>query len=386
MKTIKVLHLSTHNENCGIGMYQEQFLQCMWQLQGVSNEFFRWSPNKLKVMPPAELKSAMQELKAQLKDFDILHIQHEYSFFKSNELEQAITVAKQLKKKVIVTFHTAPDAHYPKPELGNFRIKSALKYLYKRMTFQKFLGRYITPLNKADLILTPNHITHDNLVKYGVKADKITILTHPIPEVKTDKKLTELHRQLKVKNGDVLLGTVGYVSETKGVLDAVKALLFLPANYKLAIIGGLHPQGGADQFLNHISDVITQNNLQERVHITGYVEGEARKNGLIQEVDICLYPYDKGYYNYVSSAALSDAFANYKAIVVYPTNSFKETSAETGALTFTSSFSYHELARTVKELNIPAAAKRSKQFALDNTYSKKAQQLVELYHRLLAAG
>lgn len=383
MKTINVLHLSTHNENCGIGMYQEQFLQCMQPIEGVKNEFFRWSPNKLKVMPPNELKSAMEELKTTLKQFDILHIQHEYSFFKQNELEQAITIAKHLKKKVIVTFHTAPDAHYPKPELGNIRIKSALKYAHKRMTFQKFLDRYILPINKADLVLTPNNITRDNLIKHGVKAEIITVFTHPIPEVKAAKKSTELHKQLKIKKGDILLSTVGYISETKGVLEAVKALLFLPDNYKLAIIGGLHPQGGADQFLNHISDVIIQNNLQQRVHITGFVEGEARKNALIQEVDVCLYPYDKGYYNYVSSAALSDAFANHKAIVAYPTNSFRETSAESEALTFTPAFSYHELARTIKELDIPAAAERSKQFALANTYSKKAKQLVEKYQMLL---
>lgn len=383
MKTIKILQLSSHNESCGIGRYQEQFVDHMKSMSDVETNFFSISPYALRPMNSEEFKKALFQLEKELNSYDILHIQHEYSFFKDSQLAAHIAVARRLKKKVIITFHTAPDAHYPQPTLAALRVKSTLRFMYSKVRARAFRQSYIEPLNKADMVLTPNNLTKNNLIKYGVIADKIQLFTHPVPEVKSSKKSTEIHKALSVKPGDTIISTVGYISETKGVLDAVKALLFLPATYKLAIIGGVHPRGNGEAYLNHIADVISQNRLQDRVHITGFIEDDARRHALVRESDICLYPYEKAYYQFVSSAALNDAFANAKPIVAYPTEAFKETDGGTNVLNLTTTFSYHELAQKIVSLDLKKAAKQSKEFATTNSYSNKTNELVGYYRQLL---
>ena len=50
-KQLHVLHFTTHNEDCGIGKYQEQFLRAMSGDETViHNEIFLYSPNKTKMM------------------------------------------------------------------------------------------------------------------------------------------------------------------------------------------------------------------------------------------------------------------------------------------------------------------------------------------------
>ena len=386
MKKIKILHLSSHDESCGIGRYQEQFVDCMQSNTVVENKFFSISPYKLRPMDASEFKKALKQLEDELKTYDILHIQHEYSFFKDTQLADHIAVAKKLKKKVIVTFHTAPDAHYPQPTLSALRVKSTLRFMYGKFNARTFRQSYIEPLNKADMVLTPNNLTKNNLIKYGVMPEVIQLFTHPVPEVSSAKASTELKKALSIKAGDILMSTVGYIAPTKGVIDAVKALLFLPDNYKLAIIGGVHPRGNDEAYLNHIADVISQNNLQKRVHITGFIEDDVRRHGLVREASLCLYPYEKSYYQYVSSAALNDAFANAKPIVAYPTEAFKETDAGTHVLNLTSTFSYHELAQTVAALDIKKATKLSRAFATENSYGNKTQELIGYYQRVMKSN
>jgi len=88
MSKVRVLHYSTHDEDCGIGKYQEQFIQAMAKVgaKDVYNEFLPYSPNVTKVMTYDEFTPVLQELRSKLEGFDILHIQHELSFYKHDEL------------------------------------------------------------------------------------------------------------------------------------------------------------------------------------------------------------------------------------------------------------------------------------------------------------
>lgn len=103
---INILHITTHNEECGIAKYKAQFLQCMMSDSGINSKIFPHSPNVMKHMTKHEFSSVLKELKRELKNYDILHIQHEISFFYQTELRSFIETARSLRKKVIVTVHT----------------------------------------------------------------------------------------------------------------------------------------------------------------------------------------------------------------------------------------------------------------------------------------
>lgn len=383
MDKIRVLQFSTHNEECGIAKYQEQFVACLSDAEGITTEYFKYSPNQTKHMSAAEFSAVLEELKRELTSFDILHIQHEISFFNSYELEKIINSANGLGKRVIVTVHTDPQVGYIKPHLGGLGLKSFMHYFRAIVSSRRFLRKYVTPLKSADTVLVHNKVTQESLVSYGVELSKIKIIPIPVPEISFSKTTNEIKKQLKHKDGDVIYCSVGFLSKHKGVLQAVKALSYLPDNYKLAIIGGNHPNANDEGFYNEVTDLITELNLRKRVYITGYVAEDERLNSLIRECDICVYPFDKKYYSYVSSASLNNAFANHKPVIAYPTKPFLELNEEKETVNLCATSSYYELAREISSLDIQQASLLSQSYAERYAYDKEAKKLANTYLNLI---
>lgn len=383
-KVLRILHFTTHNEDCGIGKYQEQFLASLRPLDDIYNEIFPYSPNKTKVMTPKELSYVLIELRKAMKSFDALHIQHELSFFKHSELDQIIDLVKDMKKKVIVTVHTAPAAQFQRPQRIGIGPRSLVRYAKSVRAAEVFIRRYVKPLYKADLVLVHNSATKQDLIAHGVKDSIITVITIPVPIVSHDLVSTEIKKGLSYESGDVIFASIGFLSRMKGVDQAIKSLSFLPENYKLAIIGGIHPAGGQESLLDELSDLVLRLNLKDRVYITGYVKEDDQLNALIRECDVCVYPYDTAYYSYVSSAALNNAFANYIPAVVYPTKSFLEINQDTEVASITKTANYYELARNLASIDLKAASKQSQTYAKKYSYASEAGNLVAIYKKLLA--
>ena len=382
MTKIKILHYSTHNEDCGIGKYQEQFLSAMKHVAAdeIDNEFFEYSPNQTKIMSHDEFTGVLEIFKEKLRKFDLLHVQHELSFYKHSELHRLIEAAHELGKRVIITVHTAPDAQYKTPIREGYGPRSIMKFVREIRAAKEFNKIHMVPICAADLVLVHNMTTRNNLVKHGVDAGRIQQITLPVPKLSFQERSDDIKKALQYKKGDVIIASVGFVSQTKGVKQAVKSLKYLPENYKLAVIGGVHPSGGGESYLDDVSDLIIKLNLQERVYITGFVEDDTKLNALIRECDVCVYPYDRKYYSYVSSAALNNALANHKPAIVYPTPPFIEMN-EKGTVAITKSANYYELARYVVEADYPTLSSRSKEYAEEFNYQAEAKKLVGIYKR-----
>lgn len=382
-KTIKVLQFGTHDEECGIAKYQQQFIESMKHEPDLFTEYFRHSPNQTKRMLPAEFSQTLAELREKLKEFDILHVQHEISFFHHYELEQIIKMAKSMGKKVMVTIHTDPDVRYSRPHLGGFSPRSIMHFARSIVSSRRYLRRYVNPLNMANLILVHNKVTKKHLASHGITESKIHIIKIPVPTLSFEGLSDEIKSNLGYQKGDVIFCTVGFLSRAKGILQAVKALTYLPSNYKLAIIGGNHPNSDDPSFYDEVCDLINNLEFQDRVYITGYIEDDQHLNALIRECDICAYPFDNSYYQYVSSASLNNAFANHKPVVAYKTTPFIELNDESGVLNFCASPNYYELARTLRTLDIKAAAALSQQYAQRHAYDKEAAKFINIYRQLI---
>jgi glycosyltransferase involved in cell wall biosynthesis len=381
---IRILHFSTHNEDCGIGKYQEMFLEAMQQHTEVENNFFDISPNQTKVMPPAELEKALQRLSAELVDYDILHVQHEFSFFSETELARVCEIAKERGKKLVVTIHTAPAVAYQRPGRPSPTPRSVLHYIRARRHAAKLFTRYIEPLKLADLVLVHNEVTKQGLIGEGIPAERIGKIVIPVPKFDFRNTSDIIKRNLKVVNGDVVYCTAGFLHRYKGVKEAVKALSFLPANYKLAIIGGMHPFSNEEQFYDEITDLVRDLGLIDRVYIAGYIADDEKMNAAIRECDLCVYPYDKIYYSNVSSAALNNAFANHMPVIGYPTASFKELNTIMPAISITQSCSYYEMAKVIKDIDLTAARQASTKFAEEMSYPRIMNDLVGFYKGLIS--
>ncbi|MGB4759538.1 MAG: glycosyltransferase [Candidatus Saccharimonadales bacterium] len=384
---ITVLHLSTHNEQCGIAIYQQNITDSMGHDRRIENVFFDISPNKLKVMPPAEFDAALAKLLEQLQGFDILHIQHEYSFYNGDQLQKIVDGARQTGKKIMFTLHTPPHAHRRGIPRSAPRGKHPRSWLHARRVAKDdtlFVASYLQPLQGADLLVTTSSVSIDSFASYGVDPSKMRVVALPVPD--TDKSQTshEIAEKLHVQEGDTVLSTVGFLSETKGIIPALKALCFLPQTYKLALIGGSHPSGQNDDFYDQVCDTIVSLGLQDRVYITGYVDDDARRDALVRETDICLYPYDKGYYDYVSSAALTNAIANELPIVAYKTKTFQEANDAVPFINFCQSANYYEIARQVQVLDRQQSGERTQQYAKQFSVAAQAAQFSQIYLELVS--
>jgi glycosyltransferase involved in cell wall biosynthesis len=382
---IRVLQFSTHQENCGIARYQEQFVSEVSEGDDVKTDFFDYSPNVIKLMNKNELKVVLGKLEDKLKDYDILHIQHEFSFYYSDELSRIVGIANKLNKKVIVTVHTSPEAQLERPEFIGIGIGRVKQYIKHQISTKRFMDRYITPLKSVDLILVHNSTTKDGLVSLGIDENSIKLIRIPVPEKATKHSDTrEIRDKLNYSEGDVIYCTVGFLSKNKGIIHAVRSLQYLPDNYKLAIIGGVHPQGNNEKYLDKVTTLISDLGLMDRVYITGYVEDDGILNSLIDECDICIYPFDANYYNYASSASLNNALTNQKPVIAYRTRPFEEVSSDIDFISFTKSANYYELARSITEIDIEGSKAKSRKYAEKYSYNKEAKNLSSIYRDIAA--
>lgn len=378
---IKVLHFSTHDEDCGIGKYQEMFLEQFDDIEEIENKFFDYSPNQIRTMTRDNKIASFQLLEKELERYDILHIQHEFSFYPSDEFKLACETARKVNKKLIVTVHTSPSVAFKKAKLHGYGLRSVLHFLRESKANIVFYENFSNPVKLADLILVHNTITKATLVSLGAQASKVQEITIPVPQISHSLKSSEIAAKLNKQPGDIIYATTGFLHQFKGVDEAIKALTFLPENYKLAVIGGMHIDHQHDIY-NRLTDLIRDLHLIDRVYITGYVKEDEHLNSLIRECDICVYPYEKIYYSSVSSAALNNAFANFMPVVAYPTASFKQINNEAYCMSLTQAFSYYELARNINNLNLEEARDKSKKFAKAYSYPAVAKQIAQIYSNL----
>jgi glycosyltransferase involved in cell wall biosynthesis len=382
-RKIRVLNLTTHNEECGIARYQEQFVAGMKKASDIEHEFFDVSPNVSRFMSKQEYEKVLEKFIPMLERCDVLHIQHELSFYKHRELQSVISAARQRGKRVLVTIHTALDVEYKIAQFHGLSKQGIRQFLAEKKAQKKFEYVHLNPLKRADLIIVHNNTTKDSLHAHGFDQARIKVIKMPVPKLSFALKSQELKKALDVRAGDIVFCTVGFITRSKGTEQAVQALVNLPDKYKLAIIGGLHPRGGDTGLLDEIQSFIASNELESRVYITGFIEDDDRLNALIREVDMCVYPYDSQYYSYVSSAALSNALANHKPVVAYPTKTISEINQEEQVVTFCKETNPKGLADTLQAVDIVEGEKRAALYAKKHAYDKESLQFADIYRSLV---
>lgn len=386
MSRVRVLQFSSRSsDNCGVGKYQENFVNDFSKMADeVETKFFEYTPYQTRLMDQPELDEVLKKLKQELSSYDILHIQHEFGLYTGDEFAQIVEAAKSVGKKVVITVHLSPALAFKiKPRIG-IGPRSILNLARQKRLHGIFKQRHIEAFKKADLLISHNNGTTKSLLEYGIDKDAILQFNHPVlPITHPHTPSTEIAEKLHKKEGDVLYATVGFMHKYKGIEDAVRALKYLPDNYKLAIIGGMQPISDETNIYNSIATLIDTIGVRERVYITGFVEDDDRLNALIREVDICVYPYSNVYYGQVSSGALNLAFANERAVIAYPTDGFKDMNKEFGPIKLTSTFAYYELAREISRIDLGSQIASGTRYGEVHSWPKTAEVVARAYQQLI---
>lgn len=386
MRELRILQFSSRrNDNCGVGKYQENYAdQLALNYPGEASVSYFYSPYETRDMGPKELDRAEEELRRRLDGIDIFHVQHEFGLFLHDEFARFVRVAKRAGVKVVVTMHLSPGAAFksqPRPGVGLVLAKWFVK---DRLRRRRFAERHIQPLQQADLVISHNRGTTASLVGYGVAAERIVEIAHPVPlnsPVTPSKEITD---RLKPTGEEIVLATLGFMHRYKGIEDAVRSLTFLPDRYRLAIIGGIHPASDDAGIYNRVMQLVAALGLKDRVYVTGYVEDDDRMTALIQETDVCLFPYDNGYYATVSSGVLNQAFANRKPAIAYRVDNFVDASAEFGQVVFTSAPAFYELVREIERLDVAGQLAKIDAYVEKHSWERQTEKLLAAYRQVVA--
>lgn len=323
---MKVLHVSTYHQFCGIGNYAKSLVKGL-QSHGVDNDVFAIDVDLLRTMDAQQAKAYFADVLTMAKGCDVVHIQHEYAFFHGDYsrrhdmavLGSLLAGLDAMAKPTFITFHSP--VFFAKnwwKQWSRLRINLAWR---KQVT-----GRCKPSSNIR--ALAHNRFTCQEHIQSGAAANCMTtiphvleteIMTHPIRPELVEATKTALH----LAEGDKVIGMIGFINSVKGHPFAVSCLAKMPAHVKLLVIGGT-PKGGNPKLQNELQDTINAHGLQDRVHITGMFD-EADLTSYMSVVDCFAAPYSHKFRS--SSGAIHLALQSGKPVVASNAPAFFELNA-----------------------------------------------------------
>lgn len=236
---------------------------------------------------------------------DVVHIQHEFVFFAHGIARSCGIlnwVVNRINYPIVYTLHTVP----PKLLLPDKR-KILRRFDPRRIIAARY---YLNALSRSENIIVHNEDAKRTLVEARPSLhSKIIVLPPPInaPNPSIPGSYTKSAE-------DKWIVMLGFISEYKGHLSALRVLSFLPNNYKLIVAGGRHPKDlGFTSYWSRILALIDSLGLQGRVKFTGFLSTDNEQAHYLENADAFFMPYME--VGQSGSAVLADVMA-YDAPIV----------------------------------------------------------------------
>lgn len=270
----RILHFTTWDDTCGIAGYARDLVGALDD-RGVVNGIYPVNRAALRSLSFEGTKAWLNAFADRARGYDAVHIQHEFSFFgplermpEPNELFFGLLDRLQKDRTpTVVTFHTEP-YFVPRRPTPMQRLRKLRHGGYHRWKAERYLGAKTTGLRA----LVHAEKTRASLIGSGVNPDLVRVIPMGVkPRAEAVNKLSkaEAKARLGLPPDGILLTLFGFVSEYKGHLTALRAMLNLPEKYALAVVGGPHPEGNDGTF----DKVLTARRKigKHRLLVTGFV-------------------------------------------------------------------------------------------------------------------
>ena len=375
---MRVTMFTSWQVRCGIADYAEHLVRALRALQGVEIIIV---PFDRKYHPRADYA----RWGYMMNQGDVAHIQHEYTFFGyllpwRNHFN---TFIKAIQRPLIITRHVSFDGPYvpaePEPMRSVRRLKWAL--------YQRWLGPYATYLNRdvfdaADQIIVLNAHMKDQLVRRGIRPEKIHVIPPGVPEIPPPSGGERL-RALWGWQDKYVIGQFGFIAAAKGHTLLLEALASLPEEYVLLIAGGIRRPGDRGA-LRAIERKIDRLGLRHRVRITGYLDSQDLPSHL-DACDVLVYPNTRADFSYSVLMGLAARKAPLVLSDIPPHQELAEAGA--GVVLFHSGDA-GSLATRIQEVSQDVllrkrALEQVTTFVREHLWDTVAQKTLEVYYRAL---
>lgn len=178
---------------------------------------------------------------------DIIHIQHEFGIFGGRHGSYVVDFMKQIKKPIVVTFHTVLE------EPGEERQKIVQE-----------IAEYATA------IVVMIGAASDRLASvYGIPKEKVVVIPHGVPDIAYGPTI-HFKNELGLQ-GKTTLSTFGLINPGKGIEYVIEALPKVVEKYpdlKFLIIGATHPnlkKKDGEKYRDSLKRLIKDKNIQNNV-------------------------------------------------------------------------------------------------------------------------
>lgn len=396
-RPIRILHLTPWQEPCGIAGYAESLVRAL-ELHGVENSVITNNATRWRYSVGPDSQKFFDDVVKAAQDHDLVHVQHEWSFFTASSMCASIRnygrLLDRFRKHRIAsctTFHTEP-SFTRSAKRGSTDRSSIARWFLKRFSLQSYAWRRrIMPhFNQKAvpcqaIVHTPN--TRAMFARSGLSTDSIRELPmgfEELPQVATgDRQAAK--KALGLPSDCRLVSIFGFVSHYKGHDVALDALKLLPAHYHLAVVGGSHPQA-QDHFFDSV--VARAKRFAGRVHVTGYAD-RATADTYMTASGACLAPYHQ-WSGLASSAAITRAIASGRPVIASKIEAFAHLQREAECLFMVTPDQKAELAWAIDRVcNDKTLQRRLGQrglaFAAEYSWANVAEQTLNLYETMLAS-
>ncbi|PWU06164.1 MAG: hypothetical protein C5B43_02240 [Verrucomicrobia bacterium] len=393
---MKILHVSTYGDvvPCGIADYTRDLMESL-EGKGIIQDNF-----VLKVSTFTHAKKEYEKLYAEIieksKEFDIVHIQHQFGFFRTGKhyidtLMGFFKFLEKLKaKKVFVTFHTEPLFYKNFVKVKKTKFKRFIYRLRLNYQWKKLLSLCKEMEEKGNgkfNFVAHNELVTKSLLTLGFSLKCIHQVFLPVKIIQ-NRAIETSYFQEKIKNfkkeNEVLVGIIGFLEAHKGIGELIEAVRVLPRNYKLVLCGGQRIAGDS-QFLETVrKQIYTNVFLKNRVLITGYVpEGELHY--CFDLIDIFAFPYHGFFAS--SSAAIGLACQAQKPIITSRIKCFEEITKVYNCFEMVSAHTSYELADAIQRISSNKEKAKElvsniRKFVDENHWEVSSQKFMSFYQKV----
>jgi glycosyltransferase involved in cell wall biosynthesis len=382
---MKVLLLSTWGEACGIAGYAAH-LAAELRRGGTTVDVFAVERERQRYMTRIERRAHFETFLRRARDYDVVHIQHEFGFFGVSPFESLRLTSRMLgtlrrrRTPTFVTFHSVP------PEMRRDRAAPRLHWRQRarrtaaQVAWNWCVARHFRPGGSLHAVVH-SQLGRRVLHESGVALARIDVVPHGVTPIPVDAHRQQARRMLGIADDTFLVVQTGFLSWYKGADIALKAFGKLAqdsAPVRLALVGGPHPHAHGD---DGFADIVRRARRLGNVTITGYVEADEVARYLAA-ADLCVAPYrDVGL---LSSAALAGALGAGAPIIASRIDAFREIAHFHGCLELVPVDSPEALAFAIERMRrspsaLAALRERANQYRAAHGWERVAAAQRALY-------
>ncbi|MEW6041331.1 MAG: glycosyltransferase [Elusimicrobiota bacterium] len=225
---------------------------------------------------------------------DAAHVQYEMSFFTSGRKNIFPFFISKIRIPKIVTLHEVYSENPYVFPYSCIKAPNMLFLLLKRLSYWYRHPQYYAELKLCRRNFFSDYITvHSEyhipiLRSLGVNTKFLSVVEHGIPFVHFKEK--NAIKSAYGFSGKKIILTFGFLYPTNNYSYIIRALRYLPEEFIYIIAGGVRDASHAG-IPENVKKFARLNGVENRVHITGFIEGEKRDDYL-NMADIYTAPFE----------------------------------------------------------------------------------------------